>query len=179
MGLNVRLQLVPSSPSQVGKVTGVRSDGSPAVGHPDRFPIGSGSAPAGCTLGRDGCSMTVTVGSDFTGDAVVKLGRPAQPGDKYQNWGPATAAGEMLEGYDPAEKTVGEVRAEARDRGLKTVFQVITPGPGNVGYRIDPVSRQAEVGDGWIVWKAESERAGVLRLLVTRERLPRNPAEPA
>ncbi|MEO3883835.1 hypothetical protein [Nonomuraea sp. B5E05] len=179
VGLNVRLQPVPSSPSQVGKVTGVRSHGSPNVGHPDQFPIGSGSAPEGCTLGRDGCAMTVIVGSDFTGDAVVKLGRQAQPGEKYQNRGTATAEGEMLEGYDPAEKTVGEVRAEAGDRGLKTVFQVITPGPGNVGYRMAPERRQAEVGDDWIVWRAESEQAGVLRLLVTRERLPRNPTKPA
>ncbi|TDD11394.1 hypothetical protein E1292_05605 [Nonomuraea deserti] len=179
VGLDVRLQLVPSSPSQVGKVTGWRTHGHPKVSHPNQLPFGSGSAPAGCTLGQDGCAMTVIVESDFTGGAVVKLGRPARPGEKYQNRGSATAEGEMLEGYDPAEKTVGEVRAEARDRGLKTAFQVITPSPDYTGYRIEPERRRAKVGDDWIVWRAESEQAGVLRLLVTRERLPRNPTAPA
>ncbi|KAB8187544.1 hypothetical protein FH608_045560 [Nonomuraea phyllanthi] len=70
-------------------------------------------------------------------------------------------------------------RGRGRRRGLQAVFQVITPAPGNVGYRVDPARQQAEVGNDWIVWRAEPEQAGVLRLLVTEERLPRNPTGPA
>ncbi|TDD18629.1 hypothetical protein [Nonomuraea diastatica] len=69
--------------------------------------------------------------------------------------------------------------AEACSRGLKAVFQVITPAPDHSGYRMDPERQQAEFGDDWIVWSAESEQAGVLRLLVTRERLPKNSTMPS
>ncbi|SDL87260.1 hypothetical protein [Nonomuraea jiangxiensis] len=176
VGLNVRLEPVPSSPSQVGKVIGMSGVGGPTTG-PVPTSIGSGTEPAGCTLGRPGCVMTLTVGRQVTGDALVKLGRPAQAGEKYQNIGSATGKGEMLEGYDPEEKTVGEVLAEARRRSVGAVFRVITPAPDYNGFRFDPDGQKAKVGDDWIVWRAESEQAGVLRLLVTKDRLPQNPTK--
>ncbi|GAA1627433.1 hypothetical protein GCM10009733_025230 [Nonomuraea maheshkhaliensis] len=180
VGLNVRLRPVPSSPSQVGQVTGVSAGPGGGAGtaswHPnDDRRIGTGTSPAGCDLARSGCSMTVLVRRDYRGDGVVKLGRPARPGEKYQNLRPATAEGEMLEGFRVDEKTVGEVRAEIDRRGLKAVFEVITPAPGNNGWRVDPAEQTAEVGDDWIVWEARSERQGVVRLQVTKERLPKNP----
>lgn len=176
VGLNVRLQPVPSSPGQVGEVTGVTAGPGIAVSHPneDRR-IGTGTSPAGCDLATSGCSMTVLVRRDYQGDGVVKLGRPARAGEKYQNMRPATAEGEMLEGFRVDEKTVGEVRAEVDRRGLKAVYEVITPAPGGDGWRVDPAEQTAEVGDDWIVWEARSEQPGVVRLQVTEERLPKNP----
>ena len=178
VGLNVRLQPVPSSPSQTGKVIGMSGIGGP-TDHPVPTSIGSGTEPAGCTLGRPGCMMTITVGRQVTGSALVTLGRAARPGEKYQNIGSATGKGEMLEGYDPEEKTVGEVLAEARRRHVHAVFQVIAPAPGYDGYRFEPGKQPVKVGDDWIVWRAESEQAGVLRLLVTKDRLPKNPTKAA
>jgi hypothetical protein len=119
--------------------------------------------------------MTVMVARGWAGWASVKLGRAAEPGEKYGNLRPATHKGEMLEGFRADEKTVGEVRAEARKRGLRAVFQVITPAPDYEGYRVEQDEQSAEVGDDWIVWEAQSEQAGVVRLLVTKERLPKNP----
>ncbi|MFC7582654.1 hypothetical protein ACFQYP_01705 [Nonomuraea antimicrobica] len=119
--------------------------------------------------------MTVMVRRDYTGDGSVGLGRTAQPGEKYQNLAPATREGEMLEGYRADEKTVGEVLTEVRKRGLKANFEVITPAPGNNGWRVDPGEQSAQVGDDWIVWEARSEQAGVVLLQVTKERLPQNP----
>ncbi|MEO3872408.1 hypothetical protein ABGB18_26645 [Nonomuraea sp. B12E4] len=177
VGLNVRLQPVPASPSQVGKVTGMQGVGGP-TDRPVPASIGSGTEPRGCAMGRPGCSMTITVGRQVTGDALVMLGRQALPGEKYQNFGSATAKGEMLEGYVPEGKTVGEVLTEARRRHVRAVFQEITPAPDHNGYRFEPDKRTVKVGDDWIVWRAESEQPGVLRLLVTRHRLPKNPTEP-
>lgn len=177
VGLHVRLQPVPASPSQVGgKITGMDAAPGHAFGNPgEQREIGTGTSPAGCELGEPGCAMTVMVRHDYDGDVMLKLGRAAQPGEKYQNIRPATSKGEMLEGFSADEKTVGEVLAEARRRGLKAVYQVITPAPDNNGWRVDADKQSVKVGDDWIVWEAQSEEAGVLRLLVTKDRLPKNP----
>ncbi|MEU6781114.1 hypothetical protein ABZ912_18090 [Nonomuraea angiospora] len=174
VGLNVDLRLVPSSPSQVGRVTSVNT-GVTFRTHPneDRS-IGTGREPAGCTFGRPGCAMTVMVARDYAGLGVVAVGRAAEPGEKYQNIGSATRKGEMLEGFRVDERTTGEVMAEVRRRGLRAVFEVITPA-GNGGYRVEPGRQSAVVGDDWIVWEARSEQPGVVRLMVTEERLPQNP----
>ncbi|TYB61419.1 hypothetical protein FXF51_28620 [Nonomuraea sp. PA05] len=174
VGLDVRLDLVPSSPSQVGEVTGVNAGPGGASPDKDRR-IGTGTSPAGCELGKPGCAMTVLVHTGYDNSGVVTIGRPAEPGEKYRNFRPATSKGEMLEGFRADEKTVGEVLAEARRRGLTAVYQIITPAPDGNGYRVDPGNQSAKVGDDWIVWEAQSEEAGVLRLLVTEERLPKNP----
>ncbi|WP_043631731.1 hypothetical protein [Nonomuraea candida] len=172
VGLDVNLTLVPASPSQVGELTGIRISGMPAS---NGRSIESGTEPAGCTLGQAGCAMSLTVPRDWTGWASVRLGRAAEPGEKYQNWRSATSRGEMLEGFRADEKTVGEVLAEVRRRDLSAVFQVIEPAPGRQGYGLRKEQRPDEVGDDWIVWEAQSEQAGVVRLLVTEERLPKNP----
>ncbi|MEV0620359.1 hypothetical protein AB0I81_44055 [Nonomuraea sp. NPDC050404] len=173
VGLDVRLELVPSSPSQVGKVTGVSMEPGPSPATDRR--IGSGTSPSGCTPGRAGCALTLSVKRDYDGGTEIRLGRPAESGEKYRNWGSATRKGEMLEGFRVDEKTVGEVLAETRKRGLKAVYEIITPAPGYNGWRADPDKQSAKVGDDWIVWEARSEQAGVLRLQVTEERLPKNP----
>jgi hypothetical protein len=173
VGLQVNLEVVPASPSRVGKIAGLRLSGPPAG---NGGSIDAGTTPEGCTFGQDGCAMTVSVPRDWTGWARIEVGRAARPGERYGNLRPATSRGEMLEGYPAYEKTVGEVRAELRRRGLKAVFQILLPNPGGEGYSLEPEGeRAAEIGDDWIVWDAQSAQAGVVRLLVTEERLPRNP----
>ncbi|WP_431931371.1 hypothetical protein [Nonomuraea jabiensis] len=172
VGLNVNLEVVPVSPTQVGQLTGMRLSGRLA---PNGQSISNGTTPEGCTLGSEGCAMTVEVARGWTGWASVQLGRAARPGEKYRNWRSAMKKGEMLEGYRADGKTVGEVMAEVRRRGLKAVFQIITPAPDNGGYGVDPKQQSAEVGDDWMVWEVQSEEAGVVRLMVTKERLPKNP----
>lgn len=176
VGLNVRLEPAPSSPTQVGRIIRVKAGPGGGGDHPnDDRRIGTGTMPAGCELGQAGCAMTVMVRRDYAGNGAVELGRPARPGEKYRNARPATVKGEMLEGYRADEKTVGEVVAEAHRRGLKAVFEVITPAPDHNGWNVDPDKQSAQVGDDWIVWEARSEKAGVLRLQVTEDRLPKNP----
>ncbi|MFD0884111.1 hypothetical protein ACFQ08_06045, partial [Streptosporangium algeriense] len=172
VGLNVNLEIVPASPSRVGKIAGMSLSGRLA---PNGRSIESGTAPAGCALGHDGCAMTVTVAQGWAGWASVKLGRAAKPGEGYRNWISAMDKGEMLQGYRADERTVGEVLTEVRRRGLTAVFQVITPNPDLNGYGVAPGGQTERVGNDWTVWEALSDRAGVVRLLVTREHLPKNP----
>ncbi|MBB6344736.1 hypothetical protein ACWGH8_14525 [Nonomuraea muscovyensis] len=171
VGLDIDLQLLPVSPSRVGEI--VRMGFSGATG-PSKG-IGGDREPAGCTFGQEDCLLKVTVGRDFTGKGILYLGRMARPGERYQSAGTATRKGEMLAGFRVDERPVGEVVAEARRRGLEVVFQIIEPQKSGRGYSVDPDARPRAVGDGWIVWEAEADRPGVVRLLVTEERLPRNP----
>ncbi|MFG6191001.1 hypothetical protein [Nonomuraea sp. JJY05] len=172
VGLDVNLEVVPVSPTQVGQITGMRLSGRPADNGES---ITNSTTPEGCTFGSAGCAMTVEVARGWPGWASVQLGRAARPGERYQNWRSAMRKGEMLEGYRADGKTVGEVMAEVRRRGLKAVFQTIVPAPDNDGYAVDPKQQSAKVGDDWMVWEVQSEQAGVVRLMVTKERLPKNP----
>ncbi|MEV4113406.1 hypothetical protein [Nonomuraea sp. NPDC049695] len=85
----------------------------------------------------------------------------------------ATGKNGSLAGFQVEEKTVGEVMSEIRKRDLKAVLVVIEPDPrGGYGEDLD---QDVPVGDDWIVWDAEERSKGVIRLLVTEERLDRNP----
>ncbi|MGW0809020.1 hypothetical protein [Nonomuraea sp. NPDC002799] len=74
MGQNVKLEPVPSSPTQVGEIARVVAGPGGAGDHPnDDRRIGSGTSPAGCELGQAGCAMTVLVRRDY---AAPRRGQP-------------------------------------------------------------------------------------------------------
>ncbi|WP_101790153.1 hypothetical protein [Nonomuraea indica] len=171
VGLDIDMRLLPVSPSQVGRIVRMGFSG----GQGRSKGIGGDREPAGCTFGQGECRLKVTVGRDFTGKGVLYLGRAARPGERYQSSGAATRKGEMLAGFRVDERPVGEVVAEARLRGLRVVFQVIDPNEDGNGYGVDPRARHEPVADDWIVWEAEAEQPGVVRLLVTEKRLAKNP----
>ncbi|MGN9838190.1 hypothetical protein ACTMTI_08705 [Nonomuraea sp. H19] len=172
VGLNVNLEVVPAAPSEAGKLMSMSVSG-PLASNGES--ITSSTMPEGCVVGQDGCAITVKVPRDWAGWAAVRVGRAAEPGEKYRSSRVATRKDGMLEGFRVDERTVGEVLAEVRRRGLKAVFQVITPGPDSEGYGVEQDKQQAEVGEGWIVWEAYPAEAGVVLLMVTEERLPKNP----
>ncbi|MGC5011838.1 hypothetical protein ACLQ2R_13830 [Streptosporangium sp. DT93] len=87
----------------------------------------------------------------------------------------ATLKGRSLEGFRVDEKTVGEVLPELRRRGRTVVFLIISVPPGNPGGFGEERTKEKPVGDDWIVWEAEENAKGVIRLLVTEERHDRNP----
>jgi len=171
MGLDIGMELIPVSPTQVGGIVRMGFAGTTMA---DK--LGGGLEPEGCTLGQEAnCFLTVTVSKGFKGRGVFYLGRPARPGEKYQAFGDAGRKGEMLEGYDADGRTVGKVVAEARGRGLRVVFQIIRPNPDGNGFGLDQDKQSAKVGDHWYVWAAEPEQVGTVRLLVTEKHLRKNP----
>ncbi|MFI7688007.1 hypothetical protein ACIBQ6_02995 [Nonomuraea sp. NPDC049655] len=170
MGLDVALDLRPASPTAVGEVFRLGFSGTTES---DR--IGGTLRPKGCTPGRPGCALTVTVSKGFGGKGVLYLGRPARPGEPYQNNADAGRKGEALEGYVADGRTVAEVLAETRRRGLEVTFQIIEPAPDGNGFSVNPREQSAKVGGHWVVWAAEPQRQGAVRLLVSEKRVPRNP----
>ncbi|PZG29187.1 hypothetical protein C1I98_32400 [Spongiactinospora gelatinilytica] len=170
LGLEVGLQLVPVSPSRVGDIVRYGFSGTTEA---DK--LGGGLSPEGCAPGTPGCALTVTVSKGFSGKGTVYVGRQARPGERYGAHAAAEAKGEMLEGYDPVERTVAEVAAEVRRRGLSVEYQIITPAKNGGGFSADPNDRATDVRDHWIVWAAESAREGTVRLLVSEKRVAKNP----
>lgn len=169
MGLDIGMELIPASPTQVGNIVRMGFAGTTEA---DR--LGGGLEPDGCAFGHEGCFLTVTVSKGFKGRGVFYLARPARPGEKYQASGDAGRKGEMLEGYDADGRTVGKVAAEARRRGLRVVFRIIEPNPDGNGFGMNR-DQSAKIGDHWYVWAAEPEQVGTVRLLVTEKHLRKNP----
>lgn len=87
----------------------------------------------------------------------------------------ATVKGRSLEGFRVDEKTVGEVLPELRRRGKKVIFLVMAIAPGNPGGFGEERTQEEPVGDDWVVWEAQENAQGVIRLLVTDRRYDRNP----
>ncbi|NJP94457.1 hypothetical protein HCN51_34305 [Nonomuraea sp. FMUSA5-5] len=168
VGLNVQVRIVPASPSRAGQLLQLGGSGR-------GMRVSTVTEPDGCEPGRPGCDLVIKVPVGVTGEAWVKFGRLARPGEAYDQPGRANAKGEPLEGVKVSGRTVGELTSEARRRGLRTILQIITPGENYEGYSIRPGQGSAGVGDDWFVWEAESVAADTVRLLVTKERLPKNP----
>jgi hypothetical protein len=80
------------------------------------------------------------------------------------------------EGHEPAGQPTPRPDSPLhRKRNLTVVFSLIRMDEktGSMS-TFDPLSAD-RVGPGWIVWNAWQVKAGVIRLLVTPERLPENP----
>ncbi|MET8338952.1 hypothetical protein [Streptosporangium canum] len=189
VGLNVDLHLVPVSPGGAGKILGmIIAAGGSSRPDPDVSPDPSGprfndvalsmeTAPKGCQPVQNGhCVMVMRIPAAFTGHVDVRLGRQAKPGEEYANFDSAMAPGEMFDGVRlRTGRPVDDVLAEARKRNLTAVFSLVRMDEKTgVMSSFDPLPAD-RVGPGWIVWNVWQVRAGVIRLLVTPERLPENP----
>jgi len=101
-GLNVDLKMVPASPSIVGTFVGGELD--------DRIKVIA--AKGRCTTGGGGaCPEEVRIPMNYTGHAMLAIGRPARTGENYKTTAPITAPGEMLHGVDLTHRTVAQLRA--------------------------------------------------------------------
>jgi hypothetical protein len=99
--LNIRLRLVPASPSIVGTL--VYYDGPPAM-----TPI---MARGRCYTGGGACPVGVRVPLSFRGQAHLYFGRAARPGEQFASTGQATAPGEVMHGMHVQGQTVARVVA--------------------------------------------------------------------
>ncbi|MET9338989.1 hypothetical protein [Nonomuraea sp. NPDC003804] len=188
VGLNVDLRPVPVSPGGVGKILGmIIADKGSSRPAPEAKPDPSGpringvplsmeATPKGCQPGQDRhCVMVMRIPAGFTGHVDVKLGRQAKPGEEYANFDSAMAPGEMFGGVRLRDgRPVDDILAEARKRNLTAVFSLIRTDKKTGGLSFEPLPAD-RVGPGWTVWNAWQVKAGVIRLLVTPERLPENP----
>lgn len=180
VGLNVELQLVPASPARVGDL--VLADGVPPSGD-----FAGGLEPEGCRIGQAGCHLTFRVPAGFEGQVRAQIGRPAARGERYQAAADATEEGEALQGVAVEGRSVEQVLAEVRERGLDVVYQRVRADPGNPEINhIDgrrgsfhlsyEAVQPGDVGHDWLVWDTRAYSEGVVMLLVTPE--PLRPSDP-
>ncbi|MEV4098153.1 hypothetical protein [Streptosporangium saharense] len=171
VGLDVELLVVPVSPSQVGALIESGSKG----GGPGTALSAGIEGPQGCTVPQRGCYLLVRLPANVGGKTWFTVGRPARPGEDYAGHNSATLPGEALAGVRVSGRTVGQVMAEVRGRGLGAEFTLVVPAQDG-GHTESPLEA-GQAGDDWTVWEAEGVRAGTVRLLVTRERLGRDPLQ--
>lgn len=85
LGLDIKLRLVPASPSIVGTVVAM----SQSEGTTGRD-ISTITAKGECETGGGGdrCPVGIRVRTDFTGKAEITFGRAARPGEQYNSSAP-------------------------------------------------------------------------------------------
>ncbi|GLY77033.1 hypothetical protein [Actinoallomurus iriomotensis] len=123
-GLNVDLQLAPTSPKKAGEVLFVEDDGGGRVKMI--------TAPGHC--GSDTCGVGIKIPLTYKAFVRVIFGRMPGPGEHY-NTGPGDTPGEGVGLSNVRGRTVADVLAEARRKHI-----------GDIGYRWQPTSA-AEEGD--------------------------------
>lgn len=89
-GLHIKIQLIPASPSAVGRVVymGVSNTHVAQI-----EPLREGEH---CVSNDAGCAIGLRIPRGFTAKATIALGRPARPGERYGSAASAFASGEIL-----------------------------------------------------------------------------------
>jgi hypothetical protein len=123
-GLDITLSLVPVSPSLVGTVVEISTDG------PDQNAITTITAHGKCWTGGGGseCPVGLRVPDGYRGQALVVFGRAARPGEQYESTAPVDAPGEALYGLNWRNQTVAAVLAMLRPRHVTALFQEFRSG---------------------------------------------------
>jgi hypothetical protein len=91
--LDIKLSLIPASPTFVGAIEEMSVDSSAT----DRE-ITMINKPGSCGLDGNGCTIGFKVPVSFHGQASMAIGRPARPGEQYATTGSAFSPGEILYG---------------------------------------------------------------------------------
>jgi hypothetical protein len=150
--LNIKLQMLPVSPSLVGAV--VFMDTSSGAQITPITAVGKCETPGG----GNRCPIGVRVPPGFHGSAAVAFGRVARPGEQYVSAGSATAPGEVMRGINYLGQTVATVLAELRARNV-TVPQY--------RYTTADEGQPREAPSGWYVQGAIPWAPGQVLLIVS------------
>jgi hypothetical protein len=89
-GFHITIQLVPVSPSLVGQVIALSSDGPGSTIET----LQSGTCLS--LISGVGCPIGVNIPASFTGSASIVIGRPAQPKETYASSSSSFGPGELL-----------------------------------------------------------------------------------
>jgi len=137
--LDITLHLDPTPPSLVGYV-GMTGFDATASGHSNEIkPI---NAPGSCDAFGSDCQIGFTVPVDFQGKVDMWIGRPARPGEQYQEAGSAFNRGEPLYGLTGQifDHPLSEVLPLLAQHHV-TVAQCREEGPGQQGNGVcDPAT---------------------------------------
>ncbi|MFB9722913.1 hypothetical protein [Planobispora longispora] len=135
-GINISLHVAPTSRSQTGSILLLQDVDLLKAGKPVPVdgPIETIEAPGRCRS-FGGCPIGLKVPVDFTKRAEITLGREAGPGERYQIPPAIGMPGEPLHCVEYANRTVAEITAVLRERGVEAEFTSFAspdqPIPGN------------------------------------------------
>ncbi|MCO6007518.1 hypothetical protein NE236_21295 [Actinoallomurus purpureus] len=145
-GMSVDLMMVPASPSIVGTVVMSESVGTA---------IKTINAPGRCRTGGGGaCPVGVKIPLGFKKHIQLAFGRAAKPGEHYDSTAPVDAPGEVMHGMTYRGRTVAEVLAMLKKRGVTVPQYRYEAADGdNAPYQngVPP----AKVQQGWFVHDAD------------------------
>ena len=134
-GLDISLQLLPVSPSFVGKFVfegGSGTEGGPAIET-------LYDASADCTTpGGSSCPIGLRIPLGFQGHADLALGRAGQPGEEYASANDGFASGEALHCSGLRGMTVHESLPVLDRLGVTVVWRSNDPAIDGDGNGIDP-----------------------------------------
>ncbi|NUW37373.1 hypothetical protein HTZ77_39140 [Nonomuraea sp. SMC257] len=118
-GLDITLDVVPTSASLTGQLIVINDMDRLRAGKlvPREGPITTIDAPGPCERFA-GCPIGVKVPVDFAKKAEITLGRRALPGERYKMPPGIAIPGEPLHCVDHVNKSVAEVSALLRARGV-------------------------------------------------------------
>lgn len=153
-GMNIRLTLVPASPTVAGTV--VEADGGPGIKTID--------AKGKCFSGGGGCPVGVKIPIDFHGSANITFGRAARPGEQYNSTNSAFAPGEALHCVDIRGRTVDEALAMLRQH--KVAVPIFHYEKGHMAYNVG----RDKIPGNWYVWDADPWSPGQVMLWVKSTR---------
>lgn len=156
-GLDIKLKLLPASPSRVGlRVASVGTDWK------ESSRIRMETYPAGCReSGQRPCVPEFTIPRDFRATAELYIGRAAKPGERYSTAVELNVPGEALAGSKLLNQPVGTVAKALAQRGF------------TVEYRVWGTNEtRDEVPSGWFVHfgTAISDRHAVLDVGPNKQR---------
>lgn len=173
-GLNVRLSLVPVSPSLVGTVVMEETSAGTRPGDFTGIRVkGACEVPSG----GDDCTVGVRIRIGYKGSAQIVFGRAARHGEQYESTAQADAAGEALHGMAYRERRLSRVLAELKERNI-TVPEYRVEANGQTLVR-----RPGQVPGNWYVHDAALWANGQVLLFVgpeptAHEARPPGPATP-
>ncbi|YCK33120.1 hypothetical protein ACNF49_03155 [Actinomadura sp. ATCC 39365] len=162
-GLDIKLRLLPSTPSNVGSV-------APSTVEPNGIEVVD--RQEGCET-AGGCPISIKVSRDFKGSAEVILGREARPGEKYEITTGFDSLGEPMHCAPYHNRPVSEVRALLKARGVDVqAFDVLGPAFWTKeGEETEPVTK-ASVPESMHVVGGYLTMAGKATLQVSDSDLP-------
>ncbi|MFC9970932.1 hypothetical protein ACFVH6_08530 [Spirillospora sp. NPDC127200] len=170
-GLNVRLSLVPVSPSIVGTV--VMEDASEGT-RPDDFTDIRVKGACEVASGGNDCTVGVRIRIGYKGSAQVVFGRAARGGEKYQSTAQADARGEAMHGMVYRKRRLSQVLSALEKRGISVPEYRVMEGDQSL------VRYPGQVPGNWYVHDASPWAAGQVLLFVgpkpTEEQPPGSPA---
>ncbi|WP_188194312.1 hypothetical protein [Nonomuraea sp. SYSU D8015] len=162
VGLNISLRVIPTTPALEGSVFPT----SPDKRH---LPEIQGINPPGQCGKMDGCAIGVKIPVGFKGTAHIDVGRKARPGERYESTTSFDAKGEPMHCVPYYNKSVAEVRAMLRERGVSIEEFIVT----------DPDSKDARdydvadsVPDSWLVHGGTLNEPGSATIVVHEKPMP-------